>query len=325
MKKCMVLILSIFYLGVMPSEAQEFNWYKGNTHCHTLNSDGDSYPRQVIRWYRDHEYNFLFITDHNIITEIKYLDTDPDDDFLLIQGEEVTDSYQGIPVHLNALNSQIHIEPQHGDSVIETLQNNADAILEAGAVPQINHPNWRWSFTDKEISQTKGVHLFELYNAHPDCNNFSAGGRPGMEDIWDKILSKGILMYGIASDDAHDYVGEFTPRKSNPGTGWIMVKARELSTEAIMDAIQKGQFFSTLGVLLKDICITQTQYRIDIKPYKDAAYTTTFIGQDGVILKEVYGTTAEYTFNGNELYVRARIVESSGRIACTQPVFLSKD
>ena len=28
-------------------------WYKGNTHTHTVNSDGDSTPDEVVRWYRE--------------------------------------------------------------------------------------------------------------------------------------------------------------------------------------------------------------------------------------------------------------------------------
>src|SRR5512134_2062007 len=34
--------------------AQTLKWYKGNTHTHTLNSDGDSSPDEVARWYREH-------------------------------------------------------------------------------------------------------------------------------------------------------------------------------------------------------------------------------------------------------------------------------
>ena len=109
-----------------------------------------------------------------------------------------------------------------------------------GAVPTINHPNWKWSFADVEMSQLTDVLLFELYNVCYDCNNFTAGGRPGMEEIWDKILSRGTLMYGIATDDAHDYSGEFHPKRSNPGTGWIMVRAEELSPKAIVTAMEAG-------------------------------------------------------------------------------------
>lgn len=324
MKRIGTVLCIVLFLGAGQGLAKEQRWYKGNTHCHTLHSDGDEFPRRVIRWYRDHAYNFIVITDHNIITEVKYLDTDDKDDFILIQGEEVSDSFKGTPVHLNALDAQKLIEPQHGDSVVETLQNNVDAIRRAGALPQINHPNWKWSFTHEEMSQLTGVHLFEIYNICYDCNNFGAGGRPGMEEIWDKILSKGVLMYGVASDDAHDYLGEFSQFKSNPGTGWIMVRADKLTPGAIVTALEKGDFYATVGVTLKDIRVTRSEYVVEIDPYRDVTYTTYFIGRDGRILQETHGTRAEYRFTGDELYVRARVFESSGRFACTQPVFVTK-
>lgn len=40
-------------------------WWKGNTHTHTLWSDGDSPPEIVVDWYREHGYDFLVLTDHN--------------------------------------------------------------------------------------------------------------------------------------------------------------------------------------------------------------------------------------------------------------------
>ena len=43
-------------------------WWKGNTHTHTLNSDGDSSPGEVSHWYRDHGYDFLVLSDHNFYT-----------------------------------------------------------------------------------------------------------------------------------------------------------------------------------------------------------------------------------------------------------------
>jgi hypothetical protein len=216
------------------------------------------------------------------------------------------------------------VEPQHGDSIAATLQNNIDAIRKVGAVPQINHPNWKWSFTDAEMSQLSGVLLFELYNVCYDCNNFGAGGRPGMEEIWDRILSKGVPMYGVATDDAHDYLGEFSQYKSNPGTGWIMVRADSLTPRAIVTALERGDFYATVGVTLKDIQVTEDAYIVEIQPYRDVTYTTTFIGRNGKILQETYGTRAVYRFTGEELYVRARIFESSGKFACTQPVFLNE-
>ena len=71
-----------------------WRWYKGNTHTHTLESDGDSTPEDVTRWYREHGYQFLVLSDHNVLTRIDALSTrvrGADEQFLLVPGEEVTD------------------------------------------------------------------------------------------------------------------------------------------------------------------------------------------------------------------------------------------
>jgi hypothetical protein len=43
----------------------EPRWWKGNTHTHTLWSDGDGAPELVVDWYRARGYAFLALTDHN--------------------------------------------------------------------------------------------------------------------------------------------------------------------------------------------------------------------------------------------------------------------
>jgi len=44
-------------------------WYKGNTHTHTLWSDGDGAPELATKWYRDRDYHFLVLSDHNILSD----------------------------------------------------------------------------------------------------------------------------------------------------------------------------------------------------------------------------------------------------------------
>ena len=36
-------------------------WVKGNIHTHTTESDGDADPKSVMKWYKDHEYDFQFL------------------------------------------------------------------------------------------------------------------------------------------------------------------------------------------------------------------------------------------------------------------------
>ncbi len=44
-------------------------WWKGNLHTHSLWSDGDDYPEMIVDWYKKHGYQFLALSDHNILSE----------------------------------------------------------------------------------------------------------------------------------------------------------------------------------------------------------------------------------------------------------------
>ena len=64
----LVALMSWLTARATPTHAQT-KWFRGNTHTHSLNSDGDSPPDSLARWYRDHGYSFLFITDHETLTD----------------------------------------------------------------------------------------------------------------------------------------------------------------------------------------------------------------------------------------------------------------
>ena len=50
----------------------DLKWYKGNIHTHTNKSDGDADPEFVTQWYKDHNYDFLVLSDHNHLTLLEY-------------------------------------------------------------------------------------------------------------------------------------------------------------------------------------------------------------------------------------------------------------
>ncbi len=51
------------------SPDQELRWWKGNLHTHSLWSDGDQFPEMIADWYRERDYHFLALTDHNVLSE----------------------------------------------------------------------------------------------------------------------------------------------------------------------------------------------------------------------------------------------------------------
>src|SRR5688572_26707694 len=54
----------------LPVVADEKPRYlKGNLHTHSLWSDGDDFPEMIADWYKAHGYQFLALTDHNVLAD----------------------------------------------------------------------------------------------------------------------------------------------------------------------------------------------------------------------------------------------------------------
>lgn len=308
-----------------PEPPAELQWFKGNTHAHTLESDGDSTPDEVTRWYKEHGYNFLVLSDHNVLTQIDALNAKyaVPGLFTLIRGEEVTTPFEGKAIHVNGIDTRERIGRQHGASVAEILQNSVDAVRAQDGVPHINHPNFNWSLTPEQLGAVKNNKLFEIYNGHPMVNNFGGGGVPGTEQAWDAILATGVLLYGIAVDDAHHFKDLGNPKLAGPGRGWVMVRAATLSARAILDAMERGDFYASTGIELDDYEVTRSSMTVTVKKNAFAKYRIQFIGKGGAILHEALDSPATYAFRGPEGYVRARVLDSNGGIAWGQPALVA--
>jgi hypothetical protein len=342
---CVVALLSA---GAQHGVAQipGARWYRGNTHTHTLNSDGDSPPDAVIRWYRQHGYQFVVITDHEFITDVAPLNElfGAAGRFLVISGQEVTQKVTDAAhpdgrrqAHVNALGVTRAILPL-GEATIATnttvgatYARNIAAIRAAGGVAQINHPNYRWSVPLTEFINVPDSTLFEVWNGHPTVYNnggVDSAGRtmPSTDVLWDSLLTRGKIVFGVADDDSHSFRPEDAENAdlARPGRGWIMVRADTLTPQAILGAIRRGDFYSSTGVRLLDYRADRTEMRISIAADGDRRYTTEFMGSGGSVLATVYGTTARYRITGSEGYVRARVTDSSGRRAWLQPMMLGR-
>jgi hypothetical protein len=52
-----------------PLEAAKARYWKGNLHTHSFWSDGDDFPEMIADWYKRHNYHFLALSDHNVLSE----------------------------------------------------------------------------------------------------------------------------------------------------------------------------------------------------------------------------------------------------------------
>jgi hypothetical protein len=155
-----------------PTPGGILNWYRGNTHSHSENSDGTGTPQYVSQWYKSHGYSFNFVTDHNSYAAAVVYENLTDPAFLAIGGLELNQAS-----HLNGLGiSQV----LYGAS----LQAEINSVNGNGGIPIINHP------TDDGLSAagilaTSGVAHMEICNMQrsQDCDADTAK--------WDTVLSTG--------------------------------------------------------------------------------------------------------------------------------------
>jgi hypothetical protein len=269
--------------------------------------------------------------------------------FLLIQGEEVTDRFGKYPIHLCAANVKELIPPMRGESVAGTIQKNVDALVSQrertgqSMMIHLNHPNFGYAVTAEDLMRVRGEKFFEVYNGHPGVNNSGNAEHASTERMWDIILTKRLgefqlpVMYGLATDDGHNYHG-IPSRKSEPGRGWVMVLAEALDPESIIPAMERGDFYSTSGVMLSKVTSSSQGLSVEVKSEPGVDYRIEFIGTEsgydtnsepvldkkgnevlatrrysadiGKVFSTHDGPSASYSFTGKEIYVRARITSN---------------
>jgi hypothetical protein len=265
--------------------------------------------------------------------------------FLIIPAEEISDGYGGKPLHMGGINLQQLVVPQNGGSITETLQRNIDAVLKqrkdtgVPMFPHINHPNFHYAITAQDIIGVHGERFFEVYNGHPQVHNEGDSTHPGTEALWDEIniayYKRGQpLLLGLGTDDSHSY-HQFGSAYANAGRGWVMVYADSLKPGSLIDALERGDFYASSGVRLKNISLNQKDITLEIQADAGVNYTIEFIGaskdaEKTSVLSRVAGTKASYRVTSDHMFVRARITSTKLKsnpykdkeveMAWTQPV-----
>lgn len=299
-------------------------WVKGNLHCHTNVSDGDTSPDEVCKLYADAGYDFLSITDHNVFVDPV---TVKSHGLLLIPGEElsmVPEEDHGIPLHVNGFGLKRTITVERGFTRLETLQNCIDGIVAEGGIAQLNHPNFYYAFDHEIMEKTSDCFLFEVCSGHPLTFEEGDENHVSVEYMWDHMLSSGKLIYGTGVDDGHTYT--YTdPAKANPFKAWIMADVEELTVEEVLAALWRGDFYASSGVELEDIVQGwQSTSKVVIVPQPGLSYVTQFISNDGEVLHESSEIEPcfEMLADDKHTYLRMKVIASDGTCAWTQPMFV---
>lgn len=318
------------------------HFFKGNLHAHSTRSDGDSPAASVVRWYRDAGYSFLALTDHERMSTLGEFRSLENEGFRVVPAEEVSSlarrDARNVAVHVNSFCAHATIGGHWASSPEQALVETVGMVRSAGGLAQVNHPNYEFALTSHDIASLEGTYLLEVANQHPDVHNegrpasASHDFRESTEEIWDRLLSQGKSVYGVADDDMHDLTRNpgFPPRR--PARGWVQVDAQSLEPQELCRALEEGQFYFSTGVEFQEIRVGESSFELNISEQHltseisstHLTFETSFMGTEGVVLHHEGGLHPQFNLDrfaltpGASNYVRAVVTRSDGKKAWTQ-------
>ena len=277
-------------------------WLKGNTHTHTTHSDGVCSPAEIAAEYKRHGYDFVFLTDHDKRTMPDEAVKKP----LLIPAEEVAFSFKGYGYHFVCLGLK---KEWAAGSCRSPMQVLARARREGVFIIQA-HPYWCGTPSHKCV-YPGGLTCpaVEVYNKV--CDRSIAKGYSSVH--WDDLLDAGHRMLGLAVDDAH--------LRSDIAGGWIMVKAKNRTPEAILAAIRKGSFYSSQGPEIKAIVIRGREIKVACSPVMRVNFITNRSRGHSIVTATRRIKEAVWTVPGGNTYARVELVGALGKMAWSNPIF----
>jgi hypothetical protein len=314
-------------------------WLRGSTHVHAKPSGDSKTPiPDVIRWYETRGYDFIVLTDHNRVSEVGEASTlgDPavrnsDKGLVVIAGIELTYNPTGcLPpgdesgrcrIHVNLLgvtgrvNGKLEWANRKSDDRIDKYQAAIDVQQKLGGIAQMNHPNWYWGMTADVLAEVarRGMPLVEIANQQFVKWNLGDNDHPSLEALWDAALAKGVTLWGVASDDAHDYDGG---GKYPAGGAWVVVRAQR-DAQSIIDALAAGRFYSSTGVTLDRVEVAAGDLVVEVSAKDPGSHEIVFV-ENGRVVATTKGKRARRALP-QQGYVRATVTRSDGKQAWIQP------
>lgn len=294
---------------------------KGALHCHTTRSDGQSTPEEAVRLHYENGYQFMAITDHDMINHVNPC---PEIPMTMLSGMEREMDMAG-PAHDRPLSLHVVGVGVPGDArtpaqdtrlphyppsdCADDAQGMIDEMHSFGMITHYCHPEWSGT-PYQEFKNLRGNYAMEVWNSGCAMElglDTNAAG-------WDEALADGNPLWGVAVDDGH--------APQNHCRGWVMVSA-DNNAESILEALQNGEFYASCGPEIYDLYMEGHTVHIKCSPVKTIQFRTLhcplkmFTAQPGEQLTEV-----EWTIPDVLRYVRLVLTDDQGRRAWSNPFIL---
>lgn len=310
----------------------EKNNYKGNTHFHTILSDGSVTTAEAVSLYKEKGYSFIIWSDHDIYLSTKEFDSD---DFITIGGAErgglnpymdvngndnpgfhfgcIEDStVAGCDRYKHMQKFKVPVKWEGVHSVTDYISD----IKSKGNLVVLNHPEWHMTAFDSVIQND--YFAIEIYNYATEWTPATCYGTAYL----DHALQNGKRCFAIAADDAHSFNKE--AKIPDYAGGWIVVNSDSLDSMSIIRNMKEGNFYSSSGPEIYEFKIEDGKVVIKCSPCKYVMFKSW--PERGNFLVDLHNgkliTEASQVIGKHMKYIRVECIDENGQVAWTNPIFL---
>jgi hypothetical protein len=312
--------------SVSTPPVRDSGWYRGELHCHSHHSDGDSDPHDLIAAAKALGLDFLAITDHNSISHLAALAQLDPGDLALIPGCEVT-TYKG---HWNVWGLEEWIDFRTLTPAL--MSASIQRAVDLGYLTSCNHPRTAgppWVF-----QESAGQHCVEVWNGPWQLFNSEALA------FWESRLRSGERLVAVGGSDAHFLSRPHIAKIGTPTT-WIYCPEQPTATNllaglraghAFISAAPEGpqldlsSDYTMMGEVIT--CPASGQLAISVQVVGGAGQRLELWGSAGIMAQVT--VTANVQTVELELpvaqtpYIRAQLVEPEDNqvYALTNPIYI---
>ena len=325
---------------------KEGNFYKANLHAHGTGSDGEFSPEQMKEEFKKRGYQVLCITEHEVLKDYTCFD---DEDFIFINGYELSISEnkskewtENKCAHLNIYSGDKHNTTQvcyNPDSIWFAGDDVKNAVKYYGEITEreyspefinkvikecndrgfivcMNHPYWSLQ-EPWELCQYEGLYALEIYNT----DNVYWGWPEYDIYAYDIMSRHNIRLAAQMADDNHNHTTEDDMFYGTFG-GFNMIKADELSYEAIFEGLKNQNFYCSQGPEILDLYIEDSYAHIKCSNVKDIIMNTGIRHVKRHFAKDnEYITEASFPIEERFQYIRFDVIDEYGKHANTRAYF----
>lgn len=311
---------------LLPDEGQ---FYKANLHCHSTLSDGKLTPEQLKQAYRGQGYSIVAYTDHNRYAWHSEL---RDEGFLPLAAFEIDVNAPMEPgdynhcrtYHLNFYDTDPRAQPAQKQAGILAERRYDRAYInrliermnQLGFLCCYNHPYWSLQ-TLEDYKNLSGLFAMEIYNHGCEIDGLY-GYNP---QAYDEMLRAGQRLGCLMTDDNHNFFPFGGPLCDSFG-GFTMVKASALTYPAVIAALKRGDYYSSMGPELYGLWLEEGRLCVRCSPVEKIYVITD--GRD--CYKRIAGTgesltEASFELTGREAYIRVDCRDERGLHACSRAYY----